>query len=132
MTVFDHPGNTPTDSYREWLDDPSRRGEPPIDSFSGAAGGSACGDVVRLSLVPDGEYRISAVSWDAEGCSAMLASAAALAEILEGKRLIHCHSYRQDEIVLLCRIAKDFGWGSGYIDGFVTNTFRNAVLTTLR
>ena len=29
------------------------------------------------------------------------------------------------------RIAKDFGWGSGYIDGFVTNTFRNAVLTTL-
>jgi imidazolonepropionase-like amidohydrolase len=37
----------------------------------------------------------------------------ALAEILEGKRLIHCHSYRQDEIVLLCRIAKDFGFKIG-------------------
>ena len=98
MTVFDHPGNTPTDSYRDWLDDPSRRGEPPIGSFSGAAGGSACGDVVRLSLVPDGEYRVSAVTWDAEGCSAMLASAAALAEILEGATLLDAARIGPDAI----------------------------------
>jgi hypothetical protein len=25
----------------------------------------------------------------------------ALAEILQGKRLVHCHSYRQDEILML-------------------------------
>jgi hypothetical protein len=37
----------------------------------------------------------------------------ALAEILEGKRLIHCHSYRQDEILMLCRVAKDFGFKLG-------------------
>ena len=34
----------------------------------------------------------------------------ALAEILEGKRLLHCHSYRQDEIWMLTRIAEDFGF----------------------
>lgn len=37
----------------------------------------------------------------------------ALAEILEGKRLIHCHSYRQDEILMLCRVAQDFGFKVG-------------------
>ncbi|MBY0310956.1 MAG: amidohydrolase family protein [Phycisphaerales bacterium] len=34
----------------------------------------------------------------------------ALAEILRGERLVHCHSYRQDEILMLCRVAKDFGF----------------------
>jgi regulator of protease activity HflC (stomatin/prohibitin superfamily) len=29
------------------------------------------------------------------------------------------------------QVAKDFGWGSLYIDSFVINTFRNSVLTTL-
>lgn len=33
----------------------------------------------------------------------------ALAEVLEGKRLIHSHSYRQDEILALIRICDEFG-----------------------
>ncbi|MCC5787343.1 MAG: amidohydrolase family protein [Phycisphaerales bacterium] len=33
----------------------------------------------------------------------------ALAEVLRGDRLIHCHSYRQDEILMLCLLAKEFG-----------------------
>jgi N-acetylglucosamine-6-phosphate deacetylase len=37
----------------------------------------------------------------------------ALAEVLEGKRLVHCHSYRQDELLMLCRIADDFGFKIG-------------------
>ncbi|MGE3963675.1 MAG: amidohydrolase family protein [Planctomycetota bacterium] len=37
----------------------------------------------------------------------------ALVEILEGKRWIHCHSYRQDEILALLRIAEDFGFRVG-------------------
>ncbi len=37
----------------------------------------------------------------------------ALAEILAGTRLIHCHSYRQDEILMLCRVAGDFGFKIG-------------------
>ena len=34
----------------------------------------------------------------------------ALAEILDGKRLVHCHSYRQDEILMLMRLAESFGF----------------------
>ncbi len=34
----------------------------------------------------------------------------ALVEILEGKRLVHSHSYRQDEILMLMRVAEDFGF----------------------
>ena len=37
----------------------------------------------------------------------------ALGEILAGERLVHCHSYRQDEILMLCRVAKDFGFKIG-------------------
>ncbi len=33
-----------------------------------------------------------------------------LAEIIEGSRLVHCHSYRQDEIVMLLRTAERFGF----------------------
>jgi len=36
-----------------------------------------------------------------------------LVEILEGKRIVHCHSYRQDEILMLIRIAEDFGFTIG-------------------
>jgi imidazolonepropionase-like amidohydrolase len=33
----------------------------------------------------------------------------ALEEIVDGKRLIHCHSYRQDEILMLMRLTEQFG-----------------------
>ena len=32
-----------------------------------------------------------------------------LADILDGKILVHCHSYRADEILMLLRVLKDFG-----------------------
>ena len=37
----------------------------------------------------------------------------ALAQVLDGDRLVHCHSYRQDEILMLCRVAEDFGFKLG-------------------
>ncbi len=33
-----------------------------------------------------------------------------LVEILEGTRLVHAHSYRSDEIMMLLKVAKDFGF----------------------
>ena len=33
----------------------------------------------------------------------------AIAEVLEGKRQIHCHSYRKDEILEVIRVAEEFG-----------------------
>jgi imidazolonepropionase-like amidohydrolase len=37
----------------------------------------------------------------------------ALREILDGTRRVHCHSYRQDEILNMIRIAEDFGFTIG-------------------
>jgi imidazolonepropionase-like amidohydrolase len=37
----------------------------------------------------------------------------ALVEILDHKRIIHCHSYRQDEILMLIRLADSFGFQIG-------------------
>ncbi len=37
----------------------------------------------------------------------------ALVEILDGKRFIHCHSYVQSEILMLTRVARDFGFKIG-------------------
>ncbi|QOI99820.1 MAG: amidohydrolase family protein [Phycisphaeraceae bacterium] len=46
----------------------------------------------------------------------------ALAEILSGDRLLHCHSYRQDEVVMLARVAREFGFRIGtyqhILDGY--------------
>jgi len=33
-----------------------------------------------------------------------------LVEVLEGKRLVHAHCYREDEILMLLRVAKEFGF----------------------
>jgi imidazolonepropionase-like amidohydrolase len=42
-----------------------------------------------------------------------------LVEILEGQRIVHCHSYRQDEILMLIRIADEFG--------FIIGTFQHVL-----
>ncbi len=34
----------------------------------------------------------------------------ALVEVLEGRRFVHCHSYRQDEILMLMRLAESLGF----------------------
>ncbi len=34
----------------------------------------------------------------------------ALAEVLRGERLVHCHAYRQDEILMLIRLGDEFGF----------------------
>ncbi len=33
-----------------------------------------------------------------------------LVEVLEGKRYVHCHSYRADEILMLLRVSNEFGF----------------------
>ncbi|HEX5053206.1 MAG TPA: amidohydrolase family protein [Planctomycetota bacterium] len=37
----------------------------------------------------------------------------ALAEVLAGTRRVHCHSYRQDEIFMLCHLAQEHGFEIG-------------------
>ena len=48
-----------------------------------------------------------------EGAPARDLELEAIAEVLAGKRLIHCHSYRQDEILMMGRVAQEFGFKLG-------------------
>jgi len=54
---------------------------------------NAMTDMEQVSVMPP--------RWDAR--------LATLAEIIDGERLIHCHSYRQDEILALLRTCEDYG-----------------------
>jgi tRNA-uridine 2-sulfurtransferase len=71
------------DLLEHYLSDGSRRGPAREGWHSGAAGGAPCGDLVRVSLSLDGG-RIDAARFDAEGCSAAIAAASAVAEAVEG------------------------------------------------
>ncbi|MGE4618963.1 MAG: amidohydrolase family protein [Planctomycetota bacterium] len=74
--------------------------------------------VMRDSFHAANEYRQQWNTWEKSDRSTMLPPRRdleldALVEILEGERLIHCHSYRQDEILMLMRVAEDFGFRIG-------------------
>ncbi|HEY4230068.1 MAG TPA: amidohydrolase [Thermoanaerobaculia bacterium] len=59
------------------------------------------------------EYRKAAAGKEAKGADLIPPrpdlQLEAIAEILEGKRQIHCHSYRKDEILQMIRTAEEFG-----------------------
>src|SRR5436190_1341745 len=67
----------------DYADDRSHLGEPPAGSFSGAAGGAPCGDLVRISLAIEAG-RIAAASFGAEGCAASRAAGAAVTDLVDG------------------------------------------------
>ncbi len=75
------------DVFEHFLRDETRRGPVPRDAFTGAAGGAACGDLSRISLVLE-EGRIAAVTFDAEGCGATRAATAAVAELIDGGEVL--------------------------------------------
>jgi tRNA-uridine 2-sulfurtransferase len=69
--------------FEHYMSDTSRRGAAAEGAFTGAAGGAACGDFSRISfLVEDG--RLTDVSFEAEGCTALEAATAAVAEAVDG------------------------------------------------
>src|SRR4029077_14463212 len=83
--------------FEHYLGDESRRGPAPENAFTGAAGGAACGDLSRISLIIE-EERIAAVSFDAEGCGATRAASAAVAEIVDGAPVLEAARLGIDEV----------------------------------
>jgi tRNA-specific 2-thiouridylase len=69
--------------FEHYLRDASRRGPVPDGAFTGAAGGAACGDVSRLSLVLEAGI-VREVTFESEGCGATRAATAAVAELVDG------------------------------------------------
>jgi len=73
--------------FEHYLGDGSRRGPAPLGAFTGAAGGTACGDLARISLVVDGGAIVDA-TFDAEGCGATRAAAAAALDLVCGESVL--------------------------------------------
>ena len=84
----------------------SRR-DPP---FPGTRGKSAA--LVREAYVKAGEYRdkIARAAGDPEKMPERDLGMEALVEVLEGKRIVHHHTHRHDDIMTVMRLAKEFGF----------------------
>ena len=83
--------------FEHYLRDPSRLGPVEDGAFTGAAGGAACGDLSRLSLVLS-EGIVERVSFDAEGCGATRAATAAVAEMVDGEPVLEAARIGIDEV----------------------------------
>src|SRR5271163_4490011 len=73
------------------LERPLGRGHCPEDAFTGAAGGAACGDLIRVSLALDAHDphgRIRDAGFDASGCGAVIAAGSAVVGLLRGAALL--------------------------------------------
>jgi tRNA-specific 2-thiouridylase len=71
----------------EHLQRPRNRGLTPHGAHTGAAGGAACGDLLRISIALDGE-RIDAAGFDASGCGSAIAAGSAAVALVEGRELL--------------------------------------------
>jgi tRNA-specific 2-thiouridylase len=88
------------------LERPLGRGHVPAGASTGAAGGAACGDLIRVSVAldpdsPDG--RILDAGFDASGCGATLAAGSAAVALVTGAPLLDAAR------VGACEIAAELG-----------------------
>jgi tRNA-uridine 2-sulfurtransferase len=73
----------------------------PEDACTGAAGGAACGDLIRVSLSvdpTDAEGRIVDAGFDASGCGAVVAAGSATVELVRGAPLLQVAKLGAHEI----------------------------------
>jgi tRNA-specific 2-thiouridylase len=73
--------------FEEHLRRPEGRGHTPAGARSGAAGGAACGDLVRVSVQVDGAT-VADAGFDASGCGAALAAGSAAVSLARGRTLL--------------------------------------------
>jgi tRNA-uridine 2-sulfurtransferase len=71
----------------EHLSAPAGRDVAPPGAHAGAAGGAACGDLIRVSVRVDGE-RVGAAGFAAVGCGALTAAGSAVVTLVEGAPLL--------------------------------------------
>jgi tRNA-specific 2-thiouridylase len=92
---------TSAEELTNHLERPLGRGHSPDDAFTGAAGGAACGDLVRISISIDPhstEGRIEDAGFDASGCGATVAAGSATVSLLRGAPLLQAAQLGAQEI----------------------------------
>jgi tRNA-specific 2-thiouridylase len=73
--------------FAEHLSAPAGLRARPANAFSGAAGGAACGDLIRVSVRVEGD-RVAAAGFEASGCGATTAAGSAAVTLVEGEPLL--------------------------------------------
>ncbi|MBN8866876.1 MAG: tRNA 2-thiouridine(34) synthase MnmA [Solirubrobacterales bacterium] len=81
----------------EYVADRSHEADAPEGAFTGAAGGAACGDLARISLVIS-EGRIESAGFGTEGCAATRAACACACELVEGESVLEAARIGADRI----------------------------------
>ena len=71
----------------EHLTSPLRRGHTPTGGASGAAGGAACGDLVRITVAVEGD-RVVDAGFDASGCGSAIAAGSAAVRLAAGRPVL--------------------------------------------
>jgi tRNA-uridine 2-sulfurtransferase len=64
---------------------------------AGAAGGAACGDLVRVAVRVEGD-RVAEAGFDADGCGAVRAAGSAVVELVEGKSFVQAALTSADDV----------------------------------
>src|SRR3954454_15326038 len=75
------------------------RGKGRLDGWphAGAAGGAACGDLVRMAVRVDGD-RVAEAGFSATGCGAVTAAASAAVELVEGAAFLDAARVTADDV----------------------------------
>lgn len=91
------------EAFATHLEHPIGRGHVPEDSSTGAAGGAACGDLIRVSVALERSSPLGAIvdaGFDASGCGAALAAGSAAVALVRGKDLLDAARIGAHEIEL--------------------------------
>ena len=70
------------------LESPLGRGHTPDGAFTGAAGGAACGDLVRISLSVERDGTVGDAGYDASGCASVIAAGSAVVALARGSNVL--------------------------------------------
>jgi tRNA-uridine 2-sulfurtransferase len=77
----------PDERFSEHLNHPVGRGHAVAEGHAGTAGGSICGDLVRIDVRVKGDT-VADAGFDASGCGALTAAASACVDLVRGAPLL--------------------------------------------
>src|SRR5215218_4274514 len=84
-------------SFADHLSEPAGLGALAESPHAGAAGGAACGDLVRIAVRVERD-RVVEAGFDAEGCGAARAAASAVVELVEGRSFLDAARVTIDDV----------------------------------
>ncbi|HEV7917934.1 MAG TPA: tRNA 2-thiouridine(34) synthase MnmA [Solirubrobacterales bacterium] len=90
MPDFDTP-------FHDHATAPHGHAQLPDGGFLGAAGGSACGDLITVGIAIKNQ-RVEQVGFDASGCSAAIAAGSAVVELATGRSVLEAALIGRDQI----------------------------------